>query len=95
MIVWDVLSSLGLMNKVSSSKEDHRAEANNTPVACQTSFPRTVRILTLDQRWTNMADQAPVTMPERPRMATEPDTPSSTNGSRLLHMLKNDRVAVL
>ncbi|KAF5853912.1 hypothetical protein GGP41_006720 [Bipolaris sorokiniana] len=34
-------------------------------------------------------------MLERPRMAIEPGARDSTNASRLLHMLKNDRVAVL
>jgi hypothetical protein len=41
------------------------------------------------------ADQAAVTMLERPRMMLEPRRKAPTNQASLLHMLKNDRVAVL
>jgi hypothetical protein len=76
------------------SRHNH-TEADITSTACQAPLPRTVCILTHAQTQTRMANLATVTMLERPRMATELGARASTNASRLLHMLKNDRVAVL
>ncbi|KAH7556544.1 GTPhypothetical proteinbinding protein [Bipolaris maydis] len=63
--------------------------------ACQAPLPRTVRISAHIRIQMPIANSDAVTMPERPRMVTEPGARDSTNAYRLLHMLKNDRVAVL
>lgn len=73
---------------------NHQTEANIC-TACQAPLPRTVRISAHIRIQMPIANSDAVTMPERPRMVTEPGARDSTNAYRLLHMLKNDRVAVL
>jgi hypothetical protein len=68
--------------------------ADRNTIACEAPFPRTVCAPSILRSYNN-ANQAAVTMPERPRMILRPPHETSTNRQRLLHMLKNDRVAVL
>jgi hypothetical protein len=71
-VVWDVLSSLGLMNKVNRSPERiYRDSADEKATACQAPLPRTVRTSSVSNELRH-ANETVVTMPERPRMILTP-----------------------